>query len=124
MSDVDYNEYLKSEQWRKVVNQRLKIDRYTCVMCGSHGSPNNPLECHHFSYKNLGHEDVWKDVAIVCDSCHALITRLMNRVIDENGTRGWTNKYIPRITVYTINGYHQEHRKENLENAKGNVKEI
>lgn len=117
MSDVDYEQYLKSESWRKIVGQRLKIDRYTCQMCGTHGSTTNPLECHHFSYKNLGNEDVYKDLVIVCHSCHGMLSKLMNRVVDESGRKGWTNKAIPRISVYTISGFELEQRKEQL-NAK------
>ena len=104
MSDVNYDDYIKSEAWRKKAKQRLEIDHYTCQICGSHGSPMNPLEIHHFSYRNLGDEDVWIDLVCVCDTCHQLISRLMNRVVDKFGKRGWSNKYIPRITTYTING--------------------
>ena len=115
---MDYDAYIKSDAWKKIVNQRLQIDKHTCQMCGTHGSPNNPLECHHFGYKTLGNEDVWTDVVIVCDCCHQLISRLMNRITSPDGRRGWTNKYIPKATVITYNGLLQEHRKENLENAR------
>ena len=125
MNDFDYEAYLKSEAWRKVANERLKIDHFTCVMCGSHGSPENPLETHHFNYRNLGHENPWLDLVTLCHTCHTLVTRLMNRVIDENGSRGWNNKAIPRITVYTISGSYLESRKENTQtNVKGNTKEL
>lgn len=118
MSDIDYEQYLKSEHWRNLVNRRLKIDHYTCQMCGSHGSANNPLECHHLSYKRLGNENVWTDLVIACHSCHGMLSRLMNRVVDESGKRGWNNKAIPRISVYTISGHELENRKENFLNVK------
>ena len=118
MSDVDYSQYIKSEEWKKIVDQRLKIDNYTCVMCGCHGTPGNPLECHHLTYHNLGHEDPYKDVCMLCDACHGLVTRMMNRITSADGRRGWNNKAVPRITVWTYNGMLQQHRKENLGNAK------
>ena len=122
MEDIDYDAYRKSKKWRELVNQRLEIDHYTCQMCGSLGSPGNPLQIHHFSYRHLGDENVWVDLVTVCDTCHQLISRLMNRVVDENGRLGWSNKYIPKVATFTINGWHQEHRRENLENARGDTK--
>lgn len=116
MANVNYHDYIHSKAWENKVAERMKIDKGTCQMCGSRGSPINPLECHHLTYKRLGDEDVWTDCVIVCDCCHQLITRLMNRVTSPDGRRGWSyNKTIPQVTVVTANGELQKYRKENLE---------
>ena len=115
---MNYEDYLKSKHWEEVARQRLKIDRYTCQFCGSHGTQTNPLEVHHFSYKNLGNENPWTDLVVLCDSCHQGITRMMNRVVSPDGKLGWTNKAIPRISTYTINGSLQEQRKEQLNESR------
>ena len=46
-------EYLKSDKWKAIAHERMKIDKYTCQMCGCRGTTTNPLEVHHLSYKHL-----------------------------------------------------------------------
>lgn len=102
-----YEEYLKSPAWKAIANKRLMIDGYTCQGCGSKGTSINPLEVHHVSYKYIYHEDerIYEDLVTVCHSCHNLIHRVMNRITNEDGRRGWKDNYtIPKINVYTIAG--------------------
>lgn len=94
MSDFydQYTAYLESDEWKKKRLQRLAIDNYTCQFCGSHGDANNPLETHHFTYKNLFHENVYRDVVTACRCCHEKIHCGMNRVTNEDGRRGWSDE--------------------------------
>ena len=71
----EYESYLKSDEWRDKKNRRMKIDGYKCRACGS----THNLQVHHLNYYSVGHEDVWKDIATICDDCHVLIHNFMSR---------------------------------------------
>ena len=63
---VDYQEYLKSNQWKR---KRQEVFRYygkSCCLCGSREN----LHVHHRRYDNLGHEPM-EDLCVLCSSCHA-----------------------------------------------------
>ena len=67
----EYNEYLKSDKWRKKRSERLKIDNYTCQKCGS----GRNLNVHHLNYKHLGNENVYDDLITLCETCHKEIEK-------------------------------------------------
>lgn len=92
MTNEQYNEYLKSEEWQIKRNLRLEIDGRKCCMCGCTGTMNNPLQVHHFTYHNLGCENIYRDIVTVCTNCHKSIHKLMARKTDPNGRNGWTDK--------------------------------
>lgn len=83
---TQYDNYMKSQEWQQKRAVRLWIDRNTCQMCGS----SEHLEVHHVcSYSKLGHEDVYKDLICLCADCHKKVHRMMRRVTDPSGRRGW-----------------------------------
>lgn len=87
---TDYEEYLRSPQWHEKAQRRLQIDGYRCVMCDCEGTPWSPLNIHHLTYHNLGHEDVDRDLVTLCIPCHRRVHRMMNRITNsETGRRGW-----------------------------------
>ena len=105
--EQEYLQYLQSEKWRNIVQKRLEIDNYHCVMCGCMGSPVNPLNCHHMSYRYLYHEEqrIYEDLVTVCKSCHTLVHNLMNRVTNEDGRRGWADRSdLPQVFTFTAGG--------------------
>lgn len=71
-----YKEYMKSDEWIKKSFERMKIDDFQCVLCGSVGD----LEVHHISYKRLTNEDVYQDLVTVCPRCHVLLHNYYRRV--------------------------------------------
>lgn len=89
MRYADYEEYLASDEWKQKAKERAKIDNHKCCMCGSSGTMNNPLECHHITYKNIYKENIFKDLLTLCDNCHKSVHIMMNRTTDKNGKRGW-----------------------------------
>ena len=89
MNVEEYSVYLLSPEWKRIAEKRKEIDGHRCVMCGSIGTQTNKLECHHVTYRNVGNEDVYKDVMTLCRNCHRAIHRAMNRVTDANGRKGW-----------------------------------
>jgi len=62
-----YEEYLASDGW-KITKRAEAMDHLgtKCEIC-KHGKS---LQLHHNNYKNLLHEDVKRDLALVCWSCH------------------------------------------------------
>lgn len=62
---LDYNEYLLSEEWQE--KKQAVIEKYvSCVLCDSTKS----LNVHHRHYRTLGHEDIDKDLTLLCEKCH------------------------------------------------------
>lgn len=99
----NYETYLQSEEWRQKARQRMEIDGYRCQMCGSSGTMFNKLNVHHLTYHHLYNEDPWKDLVVLCSSCHSAIHRMMNRRTAET-RHGWKDtiteyvKHIPEGT--------------------------
>ena len=118
-----YYEYLNSEPWKIKARQRVEIDNGICQGCGAKGSSLNPLNVHHLTYHHIFHEDIYKDTVLVCRSCHCILHNVLNRVIDENGKRGWRdNPNVPDVNTFVLSGYDLQTRKGNLQrNAKENT---
>lgn len=77
-----YQQYLQSDKWKTIAQERMKIDGYKCVCCGTTGDTTNPLEVH-----------------------HKMLHNIMNRVTNKDGRKGWSNNpTIPKIHVFNING--------------------
>lgn len=74
-----YEKYMKSPEWEEKRLQRMKIDNYQCCMCGRPIDNCRSVQIHHVSYRNLGHENVWTDLATMCGTCHQKIHRFYNR---------------------------------------------
>ena len=66
-----YNEYLLSDVWQDKREQRLYIDCGMCTKCGKN-SEQATLQAHHLTYKNVGDEDVYQDLVILCSHCHTI----------------------------------------------------
>ena len=67
---------MKSDMWRDKRAERMKIDDYACVMCGSKWE----LEVHHIHYRRLGRENVLTDLCTLCKNCHKKIHRYYDRI--------------------------------------------
>lgn len=93
MNSTEYTQYLHSQAWREKSRKRMELDDYKCTMCGCVGTANNPLTVHHLGYKNLGQENVYKDLLTLCKSCHRATHRMMSRITgfypDGRPRRGW-----------------------------------
>lgn len=91
-----YNQYMKSDEWKRKRAERLKIDKYRCQGCGAIGTRGNPLTVHHITYfKNgkciLGNENVKYDLVTCCTVCHRTLHNVMDRARDERGRTSWFN---------------------------------
>ena len=102
-----YVEYLKSDKWRKIALKRLEIDQGVCQCCGSRGTVGNGLQCHHISYRHLYHEEnyIFEDLVILCAACHKNLHRIMNRVTNADGRKGWGSRHdIPLVFTFNLSG--------------------
>lgn len=92
MASKEYDNYLKSAEWKKKATNRKQIDDYTCQLCGTRGGL---LDVHHFTYYKVGREDVYTDLVTLCPRCHKAIHGMMNRITGKNpdGTdrHGWSD---------------------------------
>lgn len=61
----DYNEYLKSAEWRAFRKQAFEFYGRECSECKG----TDRLQVHHKHYKNIFNEKL-EDVAILCEPCH------------------------------------------------------
>lgn len=84
---TQYEQYLTSEKWKKKADQRRRIDKYSCQMCGYW---HERLEVHHLSYDRIYHENVYIDLVTLCPDCHEKVHRMMNRQVNEFGDKGWS----------------------------------
>ena len=71
MSKETYADYLESNHW-----QNLRVLCHAkfsgkCVICKSESS----LQCHHWLYRRTFQETILDDLALLCDSCHAMVHR-------------------------------------------------
>ena len=65
----DYNEYLKSKEWKQIRDLYFIGKSKKCIVCGS----KKYINLHHKSYKRLGGINEIKDLITVCRSCHKKI---------------------------------------------------
>lgn len=88
ISKEEYLEYLQSPAWREKADQRRKIDRGTCQLCGM---KSENLEVHHLNYFSLKKENPYTDLICLCPRCHEAVHRMMCRVTSPDGRRGWAD---------------------------------
>lgn len=68
---LEFSGYITSQEWKKLRDNRLKIDNFCCVVCKN----NKNLICHHITYERLYHEEL-TDLIILCNKCHNRIHKI------------------------------------------------
>ena len=66
---LPYQEYLRTEHWRRIRLDALAHADYECQACEIDGVE---LQVHHLDYKRLGREKP-RDLRVLCAECHAKI---------------------------------------------------
>jgi 5-methylcytosine-specific restriction endonuclease McrA len=64
---IRYNEYLYSDEWKRIRNKVVESDGH-CLNCQS----KNNLQAHHIDYDNVGMEEQ-SDLLTLCRDCHKQI---------------------------------------------------
>lgn len=67
LHDMAYADYLLTDHWRIVRNQKLRDAEFLCQLCNSSDS----LEVHHRTYERRGCE-ASGDLIVLCRDCHQL----------------------------------------------------
>ena len=71
---ISYKDQLKDKRWKKLANKIIKIDNYTCQLCGSH----EHLQVHHKKYikDRLAWEYDEENLITLCSECHKKVHHL------------------------------------------------
>lgn len=64
----EYLKYIRSEKFKKLKMERLKLDEYKCQICFKKVDASTS-HCHHITYIRLGKESL-SDVSTLCKECH------------------------------------------------------
>jgi hypothetical protein len=65
--NMDYQLYIKSEQWKRIAEKVKERAKYRCQVCAETAN----LAAHHNSYENLGDEENhMEDLVCLCRRCH------------------------------------------------------
>lgn len=91
MTKDKYSEYLKSEHWKEVRQERIEIDNHRCYLCGK----ATRLNVHHLRYDSLGHEVVSKDLVLLCYKCHKMLHRVIDGSKKEYSNFKMKRRYSP-----------------------------
>lgn len=67
---MDYEEYLRTPEWRKKKADRLAFDNWCCGFCHKPIKDGDRYETHHIRYNRLGHECIETDLISLCPTCH------------------------------------------------------
>ena len=79
MSSQEYKMYMNSVLWTKKRNERIRIDKGKCAVCGS----SHDLNVHHLTYRNFMHEDVDQDLITLCRPCHIMLHRIKDQSAEQ-----------------------------------------
>ena len=80
MQSEEYRRYIRSPEWEKKKAERMRIDNYSCVMCGRSREHCRTLQVHHITYARLGNENIYTDLCTVCGSCHKKLHNYYDRI--------------------------------------------
>ena len=64
----DYNDYMRSEDWKHVRRLKLEFAGNRCEKCGA----TDELHVHHLTYDRFGHENL-TDLQVLCRDCHETV---------------------------------------------------
>lgn len=66
---MNYEDYLKTKEWRQKKADRLAFDNWQCGFCHA-AIDSDHYETHHLNYSRLGNEDMEHDLITLCRMCH------------------------------------------------------
>ena len=115
MTKDEYADYLLTDHWLDVREQRNAIDGYKCVLCGS---PYN-LHVHHISYDRLWCEKPDIDLVTLCEDCHFKLHRALN--VSEELISPIKEKYTDDFYYIISNNTDLKKLKENYISEIGKV---
>lgn len=90
-----YREYLTSDHWQHLKEQKSKQKRKTCPGC----TLRKPLQLHHMLYRGDPLNTVKKDLMWLCGDCHKLWHEVVGLQVppELRKNRGWLKAYTKRV---------------------------
>ena len=71
---MNYEDYIRSEKWKRVRKRYAKNYPMRCYVCGS----TKRVQLHHKTYKRLGRERM-SDLLWLCEECHMLVHAVVGK---------------------------------------------
>jgi 5-methylcytosine-specific restriction endonuclease McrA len=96
---MDYSDYLKSDEWKKLRKQALIRAKHRCQICND----VYKLSVHHRTYY-FDNPDI-ADLTVLCDPCHKHFHNIIEETID------WYSTYPPGVDIIDqhIENYKKKH---------------
>lgn len=69
--EINFSQYLTTDEWKAKRAARLKLDDWTCQRCGKAMN----LNVHHISYAQIPYEPL-EDLITLCKQCHRAVHKL------------------------------------------------
>lgn len=79
---MNYQEYIQSDEWRRLAMARRLMDGNKCQECGF----GHEFDVHHKSYDRIGQPDEIEDLITLCRRCHMDLhyeSRFENLTVEE-----------------------------------------
>lgn len=86
----EYQDYLRSPQWRRKRERRLAMDRWQC-QARLDGCVERATEVHHLTYDHRYNEPLF-DLVSVCRPCHRRISEMDGVICEEAGVYGFASE--------------------------------
>lgn len=68
LEEINYTEYIKSDEWKKKADAAKEYADNRCQLCNTEGTKIQ-LHAHHRTYERLGSE-LPEDITVLCAKCH------------------------------------------------------
>ena len=78
MKFKSYQDYLISEDWKRLRNLKLKQADNKCQLCNSADN----LQIHHRTYKRVYEEDL-NDLTVLCSYCHYRFHEKLSKIVHD-----------------------------------------
>lgn len=80
INGIDYNEYIRSDEWKKKRILVAQRENHRCQMCGELVVVHYHI--HHKTYARFGNEDL-DDLMFLCEDCHTKLHREKDKVMGK-----------------------------------------
>ena len=80
INGIDYNEYIRSDEWKKKRILVAQRENHRCQMCGELVVVHYHI--HHKTYARFGNEDL-DDLMFLCEDCHIKLHREKDKAMGK-----------------------------------------
>ena len=84
---IDYKEYIRSQEWRAKATAAKDRADWRCQVCNKH-KDQVTLDAHHRTYERLGDERP-EDITVLCRDCHSLYEKAKKNGAKITPSQDW-----------------------------------